>query len=190
VTDVRTVQARSQVTGFYGGPVSRLAATALDAFLISTLYTAGLALITFALRTIVGVEVQADRVPGWLWALSMAGWAFVYLYSGLALAGRTPGKAVVGLRVVARDGAPLSSRRALIRVLGFPLSFLVFGLGLLGIIVDRERRALHDLLAGSAVVYDWGDRPAELPTPLSRFLAAQGATPGGEVVTGATEQIL
>jgi hypothetical protein len=40
--------------------------------------------------------------------------------------------------------------------------------------VDRERRALHDLLAGSSVVYDWGGRPAEMPSPLARWIEVHG----------------
>jgi hypothetical protein len=50
----------------------------------------------------------------------------------------------------------------------FPLSFLLFGLGFLGILVQRERRALHDLIAGTAVVYSWDARAARL-----RFLARE-----------------
>ena len=37
-------------------------------------------------------------------------------------------------------------------------------------LVDRRRRALQDVAARSAVVYDWGDRPAALPAPLTRYL--------------------
>jgi hypothetical protein len=40
---------------------------------------------------------------------------------------------------------------------------------------DRERRALHDVVAGSTVVYDWGDRKATMPTPLARWLAQHAA---------------
>lgn len=69
------------------------------------------------------------------------------------------------------DGSTLSDRWALWRTLAFPLSVLPLGLGFVGIIVQREHRALHDLIAGTAVVYDWGGRVAELPGPLSEFLA-------------------
>jgi uncharacterized RDD family membrane protein YckC len=48
----------------------------------------------------------------------------------------------------------------------FPLSFLLCGLGFLGILVQREHRALHDLIAGTAVIYSWDARAARL-----RFLA-------------------
>ena len=57
-----------------------------------------------------------------------------------------------------------------VRTLAFPLSVLFFGIGLLMIVVQREHRSLHDLIAKSCVVYDWGDRSAEMPGPLSDFL--------------------
>jgi uncharacterized RDD family membrane protein YckC len=76
------------------------------------------------------------------------------------------GAAVVGLEVVQADGSPIRPRQALVRVVAFPLSLLLFGLGFVGILVQREHRALHDLIAGTAVVYGWDARAARL-----RFLA-------------------
>ena len=38
----------------------------------------------------------------------------------------------------------------------------VIGLGFVGILVQREHRALHDLIAGTAVVYSWDARSARL----------------------------
>jgi hypothetical protein len=52
----------------------------------------------------------------------------------------------------------------------FPFSFLFFGLGLIGIAIGQEHRALHDVAAGSTVVYDWDARAARL-----RFLAKRTA---------------
>lgn len=82
--------------------------------------------------------------------------------------------AVVGLRIVDRTCEPLSGRQAFRRVLVLPLS-VASVIGLVGIVIDRERRALHDLAGGSTVVYDWGDRTATLPTPLARWLAQHAA---------------
>jgi uncharacterized RDD family membrane protein YckC len=53
-------------------------------------------------------------------------------------------------------------RRATIRTLAFPLSFLLRGLGFTGIFLQRNRRALHDMIAGTAVVYTWDARAARL----------------------------
>jgi uncharacterized RDD family membrane protein YckC len=76
--------------------------------------------------------------------------------------------AVLGIRVVHADGTVLDPKRAVLRALVFPLCFLLFGLGFLGILVQHEHRALHDLIAGTAVVYSWDARAARL-----RFLARQ-----------------
>ena len=93
-------------------------------------------------------------------------WAFVYFAYPLAASGRTFGMAVVGVRAVRADGGDLDGRHAVVRVLAFPLSFLLFGFGFLLILLRRDRRALHDLIACSAVVYAWDARAARL-----RFLA-------------------
>jgi len=60
-----------------------------------------------------------------------------------------------------------------LRAAVFPLSFLFFGLGFTGILFGRERRALHDVLAGTAVVYTWEARAARL-----RFLSRDSAPAG------------
>jgi hypothetical protein len=56
----------------------------------------------------------------------------------------------------------VDGRRAIVRTLAFPLSFLVLGLGFLGILLGDQRRALHDVIAGTAVVYLWDARAARL----------------------------
>lgn len=161
---------RLNVTGHYAGVVSRAAGAAIDIALVLALFTVGAAGVALLVRVVVGVSLAAEPT-GPLSVTALAVWAFLYVYVCHAIAGRTPGKGIVGLRVVRADGATLTARRALMRTLAFPLSALLFGLGFLAIIVQREHRALHDLLAGTAVVYDWGDRAAELPGPLSEFLA-------------------
>ena len=80
--------------------------------------------------------------------------------------------AVVGLRAVRKDGSNLDARHAVVRVLFFPLSFLLFGLGFLLVLLKRDRRALHDLIADTAVVYAWDARAARV-----RFLSRQDQSP-------------
>lgn len=165
---------RSQVTGHYAGAVTRLTAYVLDVLLIGALFTLGLAALRFVLEFVSDVTLTVDN-DGLLVVAAVVSWAFLYTWVSLVVAGRTPGKALVGLRVVRRDGSPLGTRHAFVRVLTFPLAFALFGLGFIGILVGKERRAIYDVLAGTAVVYDWGDRPAELPTPLSRWISRRGA---------------
>jgi uncharacterized RDD family membrane protein YckC len=160
---------RTQVSGQYAGPVSRLVAYAVDVMLISVLLGLGLAATTYAVSLV--TDRTFDPEGSWWLVVVSSVWSFVYLWVGLAIAGRTLGMLLTGIKVVTRQGQPLSPVGALVRVLAFPLSFLLFGLGFVGILVGRERRALHDVIARSAVVYDWGDRPAELPGPLTRWIA-------------------
>jgi uncharacterized RDD family membrane protein YckC len=70
--------------------------------------------------------------------------------------------ALFGLQVVTSEGGPIRPRQAALRTLALTLSFLSVGLGFLGIIFQRERRALHDLLVDTAVVYAWDARAARL----------------------------
>jgi len=78
----------------------------------------------------------------------------------------TAGMALFGVRVVRDDGTGASGRRAIVRTLAFPLSFLFLGLGFVGILLGDRRRALHDVIAGTAVIYSWDARAARL-----RFLS-------------------
>ena len=48
------------------------------------------------------------------------------------------------------------------RTLALPLSFLFLGLRFAGILLGDRRRALHDMIAGTAVIYSWGARAARL----------------------------
>jgi uncharacterized RDD family membrane protein YckC len=56
---------------------------------------------------------------------------------------------------VKAGGEPLRARDALVRTLVFSLSFLLFGVGFLLGLIRRDRRELHDRIAGTAVVYAW-----------------------------------
>jgi len=99
-------------------------------------------------------------------------WEFVYFAYQWTLGGKTIGMAVLGIRVVRADGAPIGWRQAVVRTLALPLSFLLLGLGFLGILTNRDRHALHDRIAGTAVVYSWDARAARL-----RWLAKQESAP-------------
>ena len=162
---------RGQVTGHYSGPLSRLAAYAIDLGVIFGIYTLIAAGVTFVARVLFNAEISDPLRTGIWAAAAFAVWSFVYDWIGPALTGRTVGKRIVGVRIVQRDGSPLRGRQAFGRALLRPVSLLVFGLGLVGIIWSKERRALHDAGAGTAVVYDWGPRSAEMPAPLTAFLA-------------------
>jgi uncharacterized RDD family membrane protein YckC len=173
--EVPDARGRLSVSGHYAGPVTRGASAAADVAIITTSYTLGVAGLAFLSGIFFGSSLTdlSGRGPLALGALAL--WAFAYSFGSHAIAGRTLGKGIVGIRVVGADGSPLTVRQAFVRTIAFPLSALLFGIGFLMILVQREHRALHDLIAGTASVYDWGERSAEMPGPLSSFLARQSA---------------
>ncbi|HXE44994.1 MAG TPA: RDD family protein [Conexibacter sp.] len=152
--------------GHYAGAVSRLLAYAADTFLIGVLFTAGLALLRFAVEAATPLTLD---VEGAVFAVGAFVWAA--LYFGVSWVGfaRSPGMSLLGLRIVRGDGADLDQRHALIRLLAFPLGWLTFGVGFLPIVVGRTRQAIYDRIADTAVVYDWDAEAVKL-----RELALRG----------------
>lgn len=157
--------AQVSLQSHYAGAASRFTAYVVDATVSSGVFMLGLAAVSYAAGIVTGHTVTWEK-GGPIAGIAFLGWQFVYYAYSWGSSGRTFGMALLGLRVVHRSGTGLSPSRAIIRTVAFPLSFLLLGLGFAGIVLQAERRALHDLLAGSAVVYDWDARAARL-----RFLA-------------------
>ena len=68
------------------------------------------------------------------------------------LKGTTIGGVVCGLRVVRLDGRPMDWATAIVRALSCLLSAAVAGLGFIWIVIDAEKQAWHDKIAGTVVV--------------------------------------
>ena len=121
----------------------------------------------FAASVLTGKDIAVDKANLWV-IIAYVIWVFIYFAQSSEADGRTAGMALFGVRFVRDDGGDVDGRRAIVRTLAFPLSFLVFGLGFLGILLGGRRRALHDVIAGTAVVYSWDARAARL-----RFLSRE-----------------
>ncbi len=152
--------------GHYAGAVSRFVAYAVDVIVGWALFTLALAGVTFTIRIVTGHSVGWHLGGSIAVAVVFAVWELSYFGYCWAAGGRTPGMALLGVRVVRADGGDIDPWRGVVRALAFPLSIALFGLGFAGILIQREHRALHDLIAGTAVVYAWDARAARL-----RFLA-------------------
>lgn len=163
--------------GHYAGSVSRFLAYAIDLGVISGLFGLALAAVSFAVGLIAGHTFSWDKraLPV---AIAYGCWWFVYFAYSWAASGKTFGMAVLGIQVVSREGMMAAPRRAIVRTLAFPLSFLLLGLGFAGILIGRERRALHDVIAGTAVVYTWDARAQRLRFLGHSDLARVPAQPG------------
>ena len=132
------------------GVVTRLLAAAVD-----------LAVVLVALGLLVLVAAGAR----FLWSPASFRWptppselsvllgglcAVGYLAVAWSETGRTYGGALLGVRVVARDGGPLGPARAGLRA----LLCLVFPMGLLWVAASASRSSVQDLVVGSSVRYD------------------------------------
>jgi uncharacterized RDD family membrane protein YckC len=161
----RPIIARETLQGKCVGFASRFVAFAVDVGVSLGVFMLALAAISFAARVLTGKDIAWNRGDVWV-VIAYAIWGFIYFAHSWAASGRTVGMALFGVRVVRDDGTDASGRRAIVRTLALPLSFLLLGLGFVGILLGDERRALHDVIAGTAVIYSWDARAARL-----RFLS-------------------
>ena len=153
--------------GQYAGSASRFAAYLTDLIASTVLYWLALQLVSFVVQTVTGSPVSWHR-NNIAVLITYIAWQFLYFGFQWAADGSTWGMALLGVQVVRADGTKLHPWQGWVRSLTFPLGFLTLGLGFLGILVQREHRALYDLIAGTTVVYAWDARAARF-----RYLARQ-----------------
>ena len=175
---------RSQI-GQYAGFASRLAAILIDAGVVTLVSFLALVSTQFLLETFgfgcvsptlqpgiecrdvdfpvffrtVAIVLEAIALPvGVLFTPLLTGFYALFFW---AMTGQTPGKAFMGIRVVRMDGGMMNWLYSFRRLLGYGLSVLTFFGGFAWILVDEQRRGLHDRFAGTCVVYSWDARPDE-----------------------------
>ncbi len=96
------------------------------------------------------VEVSGMMVIGYLIMLI---WSVGYMLYFWSTSGQTPGKAILGLKIVRADGgAKLGLGKAILRLIGYAISGIVIYLGFLWIIWDKEKQGWHDKIAGTYVI--------------------------------------
>jgi len=157
--------ARESLQGHYAGFASRFAAFVVDLVVLTGIFILVLAAINFTASVLTDRSIHFNRSDT-LVVVAYAVWALIYFAHFWGLNGKTAGGALFGVQVVTNDGGDVSLRRAIGRALAFPLSFLILGLGFLGILWGDRRRALHDVIAGTLVIYSWDAQAARL-----RFLS-------------------
>jgi uncharacterized RDD family membrane protein YckC len=161
VTAPHRVIRRSEAQALQGGRagfVSRVAANAVDFVVIEVIYVAillGIAVVRF-LVTRKDFSVVAPDV----WVTVLGQWLIIVVYFGTnwSSTGRTIGKSVLGLKVERTNGGPLAPWRAFLRA----AICASLWASLLWIFVSRRNAAVHDIVAGTQVVYDWRG-PATTP---------------------------
>jgi uncharacterized RDD family membrane protein YckC len=161
--------------GHYAGFISRLMAFLID--LIITLFTIVAVSWFFSVtKTVFQLSAtwkwlldrfpELDSLTRWLFnplTGSFVALLFIIFYHAtfISILGQTPGKLLVGLRVLTIRGHRVPFWRAVLRVLGYFPSVIAIYLGFLWVLIDDRRQAWHDKLAGTYVVYAWSARPDE-----------------------------
>jgi len=169
-----TAERDLSLQGRYAGLPTRAAAFVLDVVIVVTVYALAGHVVEFVISSLRGAEFSLSDHRT-LSTVLLAAWAIVYCTYALSVRGHTPGKVVVGLQVVRRDGHDLGTGRAFVRVVALSLSIVFLAVSVLLTFLRRDRRTLHDLLAGTAVVYAW-DAPAARLRLLARH-GGPGANP-------------
>ncbi len=154
--------------GHHAGFASRFIAFLFDCVISIGLFELTLAAVSFAASVLTGNSIHWSRQNLWVVIAFFAGEFLYYAYFWTS-SGKTPGMWLLGVQVVGQDGSRAGTRRGLVRTLAFPLSFILLGLGFISILFEHDRRALHDLIARTAVIYTWDAREARL-----RSLAREG----------------
>jgi uncharacterized RDD family membrane protein YckC len=97
-------------------------------------------------------SAQITRQQPVITLLSIVVLAIYHAYFMVKRNGQTPGKSVMRIRVVRKDGAPLSWTDSLVRCgIGYTLSG-VFLIGFFWALLDAERQGFHDKIANTVVV--------------------------------------
>jgi len=138
------------------GLFRRLAALLYDGFLVAAIWM----LVGFVLQLAFGPDsnrlengiVQTDPVlERTMFAAMLISCSVFYLWFWCK-SGQTLGMLAWRIRVQDRNGRLLKPARGVLRLLLAWPAFLLFGLGYLWLLVDRNRDALHDRLSGTRVV--------------------------------------
>jgi uncharacterized RDD family membrane protein YckC len=184
------------------GVGSRFLALAVD-LLIQFALIAGLVLLGLGVAWSTGAGSPFTSAEGnsrialWTFALVLlAGFVVFYGYFAIfeiAWRGQTPGKRLIGLRVIAASGRPASAYQILLRNLLRIVDQLPgpYAFGILSVLVTARSQRLGDLAAGTVVVHERTPRETHAVREdlaglrASALAGAGGAAAGGTAGGGA-----
>jgi uncharacterized RDD family membrane protein YckC len=141
------------------GPGARALAFLIDLLIRAVLVTAWYVVATLVYNGRWSLQPPIDPEGAWyLYVLLPATgiYTLYHLVLEIAMRGRTPGKRMVGVRLVTRNGAVPSAAAFIVRnvfrlVDSFPVGY---GVGLITSLVTREHVRVGDLAAGTLLVYE------------------------------------
>jgi uncharacterized membrane protein SpoIIM required for sporulation len=149
------------------GPGARAYAFAIDWVIRSALAAAWFAVLAFLVNGSFTMSPPDDSQTLWFLLVALPASAIYFLYHVVlecALSGRTPGKRIAGVRVVAVGGSAATLGQHLLRNVFRLVDSLpvVYSVGLATTIATRRHVRIGDIAAGTLLVYD---RAADAPRP-------------------------
>ncbi len=156
---------RLDVYGEYGGFVTRLVAFVVDiAIIIVTISLMGGA--ATLLEDFLSFSNMTAKLLNFLVGvgslLLMQGYYILFWM----LIGQTPGKYLMGLRIVRLDGSRVTIGVCIRRLIGYYISAILF-IGYIMVLFDDRRQAFHDKFAGTFVIYAWSfDKKLQRSQPI------------------------
>ena len=134
---------------------SRFLAVAVDTVLQAALYAAGVLMIVVGPRIRAGALLQPMGAALAILFVFCVYWGY-FAFFEIIWSGRTPGKRLAGIRVIKESGRPINAYEAIGRNVLRAIDFLpvMYGLGVIVMMLNRHSRRIGDFVAGTVVVYD------------------------------------
>jgi uncharacterized RDD family membrane protein YckC len=156
------------------GLATRLVAAGIDLGLLFVTYSLASGVFASVISFTFGQQLSlaAAVVLGGL-AFLVAGAIFSTFW---ALVGQTPGMRFLSIRLTYHGSRDITLGLATRRFLAVILSVIPLGLGFLAVLRDPSRRAWHDRMTGTEVVYDAAQRRAPFGGAAAKDPAADRAT--------------
>jgi uncharacterized RDD family membrane protein YckC len=148
----------------YAGFWIRLGAGVIDILILAFLY--------YLLYTCIRAFAPTEPLRFILIILIFSSWfiEIIYVTGFWTWRGQTPGKIVMGIKVIRTDSSPVTIPYAFLRYLGYIICTLTLCIGFIYIAFDDRKQGLHDKIADTYVV--------KLPV---RQVALSESLAGGEV---------
>jgi uncharacterized RDD family membrane protein YckC len=156
------------------GLATRLVAAAIDVGLLFLLYSLASTFVASVIPFAFGTQLTlvGGIVLGVL-AFLVAGGILAGFW---ALAGQTPGMRFLSIRLIHEGSTDITARTAIRRVGALLVSIVPVGLGFFAILRDPQRRAWHDRMTGTEVVYESVDRRAPYSSTDPASASSRAAT--------------
>ena len=113
----------------------------------------------------------------YLTASLLAGMTYFTWFHGIV--GRTPGKMLLGLRVIQASGDPMTPGIAFLRWVGYLISGPVLCLGFLWIAFDGRKQGWHDKIAATLVIRERGESDRDAYRNFTENAACRTTVPAG-----------